>query len=87
MKTGTPPRLDGTTINYEELEMQDADKKPYFFSYLTKKINAKQISCGMTYTNDKVHRIIEKNLMTLLIFKFYDLIFYRRTVSRTDTFD
>jgi tRNA uridine 5-carboxymethylaminomethyl modification enzyme len=62
LKTGTPPRLDGTTINYEELEMQDADEKPYFFSYLTKKINAKQISCGMTYTNDKVHRIIEKNL-------------------------
>jgi tRNA uridine 5-carboxymethylaminomethyl modification enzyme len=62
LKTGTPPRLDGTTIDYEELEMQDADEKPYFFSYLTKKINAKQISCGMTYTNDKVHRIIEKNL-------------------------
>ncbi|CAN1608581.1 GidA Flavin-dependent tRNA uridine 5-carboxymethylaminomethyl modification enzyme GidA [Candidatus Pelagibacterales bacterium] len=62
LKTGTPPRLDGTTINYEELEMQNADEKPYFFSYLTKKINAKQISCGMTYTNDKVHRIIEKNL-------------------------
>jgi tRNA uridine 5-carboxymethylaminomethyl modification enzyme len=62
LKTGTPPRLDGTTINYEDLEMQDADEKPYFFSYLTKKINAKQISCGMTYTNDKVHSIIEKNL-------------------------
>jgi tRNA uridine 5-carboxymethylaminomethyl modification enzyme len=62
LKTGTPPRLDGTTINYDELEMQDADDKPFFFSYLTKKINAKQISCGMTYTNDKVHKIIEKNL-------------------------
>jgi tRNA uridine 5-carboxymethylaminomethyl modification enzyme len=62
LKTGTPPRLDGTTINYEELEMQDADEKPFFFSYLTKKINAKQISCGMTYTNDEVHKIIEKNL-------------------------
>jgi tRNA uridine 5-carboxymethylaminomethyl modification enzyme len=62
LKTGTPPRLDGTTINYDELEMQGADEKPFFFSYLTKKINAKQISCGMTYTNDKVHKIIEKNL-------------------------
>ena len=62
LKTGTPPRLDGTTINYDTLEMQEADKKPFFFSYLTKKINAKQISCGMTYTNDKVHKIIEKNL-------------------------
>ncbi len=62
LKTGTPPRLDGATINYDTLEMQEADKKPFFFSYLTKKINAKQISCGMTYTNDKVHKIIEKNL-------------------------
>jgi len=62
LKTGTPPRLDGTTINYDQLEMQAADEKPFFFSYLTKKINAKQVSCGMTYTNDKVHKIIEKNL-------------------------
>ena len=62
LKTGTPPRLDGTTINYENLEMQSADENPFFFSYLTKKINAKQVSCGMTYTNDKVHKIIEKNL-------------------------
>ena len=62
LKTGTPPRLDGTTINYENLEMQGADDKPFFFSYLTKKINAKQISCGITHTNDEVHRIIEKNL-------------------------
>jgi len=42
--------------------MQSADENPFFFSYLTKKINAKQVSCGMTYTNDKVHKIIEKNL-------------------------
>jgi tRNA uridine 5-carboxymethylaminomethyl modification enzyme len=62
LKTGTPPRLDGTTINYENLEMQGADDKPFFFSYLTKKINSKQISCGITHTNDEVHRIIEKNL-------------------------
>jgi len=62
LKTGTPPRLDGTTINYENLEMQSADENPFFFSYLTNKINAKQVSCGMTYTNDKVHKIIEKNL-------------------------
>lgn len=62
LKTGTPPRLDGTTINYDQLVMQAADEKPFFFSYLTKKINAKQISCGMTYTNNEVHKIIEKNL-------------------------
>ena len=62
LKTGTPPRLDGKTINYENLEMQGADDKPFFFSYLTKNINAKQIACGITHTNDEVHRIIEKNL-------------------------
>jgi tRNA uridine 5-carboxymethylaminomethyl modification enzyme len=62
LKTGTPPRLDASTINYENLEMQGADDKPSFFSYLTKKINAKQISCGITHTNDAVHKIIEKNL-------------------------
>ena len=62
LKTGTPPRLDGTTINYENLEMQGADDNPSFFSYLTKNINAKQIACGITHTNDEVHRIIEKNL-------------------------
>jgi tRNA uridine 5-carboxymethylaminomethyl modification enzyme len=68
LKTGTPPRLDGTTINYENLEMQCADENPFFFSYLTKKINAKQVSCGMTYTNEKVHKIIEKNLKRSAIY-------------------
>ena len=62
LKTGTPPRLDGRTINYKNIEMQGADSDPYFFSYLTKKINAKQIECGITHTNYKVHKIIEKNL-------------------------
>ena len=62
LKTGTPPRLDSRTINYENLEEQFADDDPYFFSFLTKKNNNKQVSCRMTYTNDKVHKIIEKNL-------------------------
>ena len=62
LKTGTPPRLDSTTINYENLEEQFADDDPYFFSFLTKKNINKQVSCRMTYTNDKVHKIIEKNL-------------------------
>jgi len=62
LKTGTPPRLDGRTINFEVLEEQKADDDPYFFSVDTKKINAKQVSCFMTYTNDEVHKIIEKNL-------------------------
>jgi len=62
LKTGTPPRLDSRTINYKNLEEQFADNEPYFFSFLTKKNINKQVSCRMTYTNDKVHKIIEKNL-------------------------
>ncbi len=62
LKTGTPPRLDSRTINYENLEEQFADDDPYFFSFLTKKNINKQVSCRMTYTNNKVHKIIEKNL-------------------------
>ena len=62
LKTGTPPRLDARTINFENLEEQFADEDPYFFSFLTKKNLNKQVSCRMTYTNDKVHKIIEKNL-------------------------
>ncbi len=62
LKTGTPPRLDATTINFEKLEEQHADEDPYFFSFLTKKNINKQISCRMTYTNQAVHDIISKNL-------------------------
>ena len=62
LKTGTPPRLDSRTINYENLEEQFADDDPYFFSFLTKKNINKQVSCRMTYTNNKVHKIIERNL-------------------------
>jgi tRNA uridine 5-carboxymethylaminomethyl modification enzyme len=62
LKTGTPPRLDARTINFENLEEQLADEDPYFFSFLTKKNFNKQVSCRMTYTNEKVHNIIEKNL-------------------------
>ncbi len=62
LKTGTPPRLDGRTINFAILEEQHADNDPYFFSFLTKKNLNKQISCRMTYTNPEVHKIISKNL-------------------------
>ena len=62
LKTGTPPRLDARTIKYENLEEQFADEDPYFFSFLTKKNLNKQVSCRMTYTNEKVHKIIQKNL-------------------------
>ena len=62
LKTGTPPRLDGRTINYHNLEMQPADEEPYFFSFLTTKAINRQISCGVTYTNDSVHKIISDNI-------------------------
>ncbi len=62
LKTGTPPRLDARTINFENLEEQHADDEPYFFSFLTKKNLNNQISCRMTYTNEIVHKIISKNI-------------------------
>ena len=62
LKTGTPPRLDARTINFENLDEQHADTDPYFFSFLTKKNLNKQISCRMTYTNESVHKIISKNI-------------------------
>ena len=62
LKTGTPPRLDARTINFDNLEEQFADDDPYFFSFLTKKNLNKQISCRMTYTNERVHKIISKNI-------------------------
>jgi tRNA uridine 5-carboxymethylaminomethyl modification enzyme len=62
LKTGTPPRLDGSTINYDDLEMQPADDDHYYFSFLTNKIDNKQIRCGMTYTNNEVHKIISDNI-------------------------
>jgi tRNA uridine 5-carboxymethylaminomethyl modification enzyme len=62
LKTGTPPRLDTRTIKYDNLEEQFADDDPYFFSFLTKKNLNKQVSCRITYTNEKVHKIIQKNI-------------------------
>ncbi len=62
LKTGTPPRLDGRTINYSNLEVQHPDDQVSFFSFLTKKNINKQISCGITYTNEKVHKLISKNI-------------------------
>ena len=62
LKTGTPPRLDGSTIDYEGLEKQGADIEPEYFSFLTNKTYNKQIACSVTYTNKKVHDIISKNL-------------------------
>jgi tRNA uridine 5-carboxymethylaminomethyl modification enzyme len=62
LKTGTPARLDGRTIDWSGLEMQKADNPPVPFSYMTDKITVPQIDCGITYTTQKTHDIIRANL-------------------------
>lgn len=62
LKTGTPPRLNGKTINWDILERQHGDSQPEFFSTLTNSIQAEQVTCGITHTNALTHDIIRKNL-------------------------
>ncbi|MEQ1753535.1 MAG: tRNA uridine-5-carboxymethylaminomethyl(34) synthesis enzyme MnmG [Micropepsaceae bacterium] len=62
LKTGTPPRLDGTTIDWASLEMQPADDPPVPFSFLTERITNPQIECGITRTTPATHAIINANL-------------------------
>jgi tRNA uridine 5-carboxymethylaminomethyl modification enzyme len=62
LKTGTPARLNGKTIDWTALEMQQADDPPVPFSTLTRKISNPQIACGITYTEQKTHDIIRANL-------------------------
>ncbi len=62
LKTGTPARLDGSTIAWDRLEMQAADAEPEPFSFLTAAITTPQVACGITYTNAETHRIIAERL-------------------------
>ena len=62
LKTGTPPRLNGKTIDWTGLEMQPADTDPTLFSFLSEKAACPQISCGITHTNERTHQIIADNL-------------------------
>lgn len=62
LKTGTPPRLDGRTINWDILDRQDGDDTPEMFSFLSDGPSARQISCGITHTNAATHKIITDNL-------------------------
>tara|TARA_R110002051_G_scaffold73594_1_gene133700 strand:- start:9038 stop:10903 length:1866 start_codon:yes stop_codon:yes gene_type:complete len=62
LKTGTPARLDGRTIDWDRLEMQPADETPVPFSYMTDRIEVPQISCGITWTTPETHAIIEENM-------------------------
>jgi tRNA uridine 5-carboxymethylaminomethyl modification enzyme len=58
LKTGTPPRLDGSTIDWERLEVQNGDPEPEFFSLLTTAITAPQLPCHITRTTEETHRIV-----------------------------
>ena len=62
LKTGTPPRLDGRTIDWESLEMQPADDPPVPFSSLTDRITVPQISCGITRTTEETHELISSSI-------------------------
>jgi tRNA uridine 5-carboxymethylaminomethyl modification enzyme len=62
LKTGTPPRIDGVTIEFEALERQKGDPEPEPFSFLTKAICTPQVDCFITQTTQEGHRIVEENL-------------------------
>ena len=62
LKTGTPPRLDGRTIDWERLETQPGDDDPAMFSFLNAAPEARQIACGITHTTEETHQIVRDNL-------------------------
>lgn len=62
LKTGTPPRFDGRTIEWDKLERQDGDKAPVPFSFSPGKITTEQMPCYITYTNEETHRVINENI-------------------------
>ncbi|KAA6205442.1 MAG: tRNA uridine-5-carboxymethylaminomethyl(34) synthesis enzyme MnmG [Candidatus Tokpelaia sp.] len=62
LKTGTPPRLNAATINWQNLEKQQADKQPVPFSLMTENIEQPQITCAITRTNEQTHKIIRDNI-------------------------
>jgi tRNA uridine 5-carboxymethylaminomethyl modification enzyme len=58
LKTGTPPRLESKTIDYDQLELQPGDDEPVPFSFLNEKINQKQLPCWITWTNQDIHNLL-----------------------------
>ncbi len=62
LKTGTPPRIDGRTINWGALEKQFGDEKPILFSFMSKRAVAPQTFCGITHTNARTHEVVRQNL-------------------------
>lgn len=61
-KTGTPARVDGKTVDYSKMQIQNGDEKIVPFSFETEKIEIDQVPCYLTYTNEETHRIINENM-------------------------
>jgi len=68
LKTGTPPRLDGRTIDWAALEAQPGDDKPEPLSWLTERITNRQVKCGITSTTPETHAIIRANLQSSAVY-------------------
>ncbi|MBL4784563.1 MAG: tRNA uridine-5-carboxymethylaminomethyl(34) synthesis enzyme MnmG [Cohaesibacteraceae bacterium] len=68
LKTGTPPRLDGTSINFDNLESQPGDIDPVMFSYMSDGVQQKQVCCHITRTNPDTHSVIQDNISRSPIF-------------------
>ena len=62
LKTGTPPRLDGRSINWSVVDRQPGDDSPTMFSFLSTAPSARQVDCGMTQTNERTHDVVRQNL-------------------------
>jgi len=62
LKTGTPPRLDGRTIEWERFEEQKGDPNPTPFSFITNKIETEQVSCFVAYTSEQTHQLLRENV-------------------------
>jgi tRNA uridine 5-carboxymethylaminomethyl modification enzyme len=62
LKTGTPPRLDGRTIDYSHFQEQSGDPEPTFFSFRSKGFTLPQVSCHIGYTNERLHKLLKDNM-------------------------
>lgn len=62
LKTGTPARLDGTTVDYDKVEIQPGDDNPVPFSFLNDSIDPPQVPCWITWTNEQIHELLRSNL-------------------------
>ena len=85
LKTGTPARLDGRTIDWDGVGRQGPDDEPVPFSFLTDRITVPQIDCGVTRTTERTHRIIEENLQRSAMYSGGIRVSARAIVRRSKT--